>query len=148
MENWSENITQNLKRLKKAKGLSQESLAEAVGCSKSVIRDLESGRNAVSLDMLGRIAHALNVSISEMLIAQDNSNPKHDTKVMDKIEAVGHQLDSIKKAIQSRDEANPQTRSKVPHDILTALENADEYDLRSIRNILDLPIPETKKKAN
>ncbi|WP_417447230.1 helix-turn-helix domain-containing protein [Kangiella sp.] len=38
--------------------------------------------------------------------------------------------------------------SNIPGDILEALENADEHDLRSVRNVLGLAIPEAKKKAN
>jgi hypothetical protein len=54
-------------------------------------------------------------------------------------------LDIVAKALKNPE---PVTSSRVPSDILRALEGADEVDLRSVRNILDLPIPNSKDQAN
>lgn len=50
-------------RRRKAVGLTQDRLAEIVGCDRKSINRLENGSNAVTLDRLWPVADALNISI-------------------------------------------------------------------------------------
>ncbi|HAH61864.1 MAG TPA: XRE family transcriptional regulator [Treponema sp.] len=54
-------LSNNMKRYRKEKGLSQEKLAELSGVSANYIALIESGKNFPSLKMLGRIAGALGI---------------------------------------------------------------------------------------
>ena len=54
----------NLKRLRKAAGLSQTALADASGISRRMIAGLEAGTANISLSSLDKLAHALGVGLS------------------------------------------------------------------------------------
>lgn len=57
-----------LKRLREAKGLTQEQLARKVGVSQGYLAHLESGgRTNPSLPLLRRLAKALKVKVGELL---------------------------------------------------------------------------------
>lgn len=53
--------------LRKAKGLSQEALAEIMGISRKQITDYETGRARMNDEMVVRFALALNVSTDQLL---------------------------------------------------------------------------------
>jgi HTH-type transcriptional regulator / antitoxin HipB len=48
---------------RKASGLSQLELAEIAGVGKTVVFDLEKGKETVQLDTLRKILHALNIKV-------------------------------------------------------------------------------------
>jgi transcriptional regulator with XRE-family HTH domain len=56
-----EKLAANLKRLRKAKGLSQEELAHRVGIDRTYVSALERRVYAASIDLVGRLAEALEV---------------------------------------------------------------------------------------
>lgn len=58
---------QGLKDIRKEKGLTQDDLAAAVGVKRAVISKYENGSISPSLDMLEKIAEALNVPVSSFL---------------------------------------------------------------------------------
>lgn len=60
-------IPANLKRLRGAKGLSQDRLAEEAGLSRSAYRNIESGKAQPRVRNLEAIASALHVSLRELL---------------------------------------------------------------------------------
>ena len=57
----------NLRRLRTAKGLSQQALAEQAGMSRVGYRDIETGKAAPRLDSLQRIADALGRGVPDLL---------------------------------------------------------------------------------
>lgn len=57
-------IAWNLRRLRIAKGLTQENLAVDADVDRSVISDLERSKHNVSVDLLDRLASALAADIS------------------------------------------------------------------------------------
>ena len=57
---------QHLTRLRDAKNLTQTQLAERVGCNQATISKLERGKGNATLDLVARIAHALDVSPVEL----------------------------------------------------------------------------------
>jgi transcriptional regulator with XRE-family HTH domain len=57
----------NLRRLRHAKGLSQDDLAYEADVSRSYLSQLERGTFYVSLKIIGRLAEALNVEPAELL---------------------------------------------------------------------------------
>jgi len=62
------NITKNLRKLRKAKGLSQEKLARLADVANNTIIKVEAGENQnPTLDTLKKIAKALEVSVDEFI---------------------------------------------------------------------------------
>ena len=66
MDKLTEEITQNIKKKRKEKKMTQGQLAEAVGVKDNTVSTWESGINAPSLQALYKICKALNISISEL----------------------------------------------------------------------------------
>lgn len=56
----------NLKRLRLAKGISQESLALSADLDRTYIPSIEKGERNVSITVVEKLANALNVKISEL----------------------------------------------------------------------------------
>lgn len=61
-------LSRNLKRLREAAGFTQEALAERVGCSPTMVTNIETGRRFASPDLLDRIAVAFDVPIHELFM--------------------------------------------------------------------------------
>lgn len=60
-------LAKNLRRLRKAKGLSQETFAFEAGIHRTYISDLERGQRNPSLAILERLAIALSVPAGDLL---------------------------------------------------------------------------------
>jgi ribosome-binding protein aMBF1 (putative translation factor) len=60
-------VSLNLRRLRKAKGLSQEQLAEAADFHRTYVSQLERCVTNISINGLDRLAQALGVDITELL---------------------------------------------------------------------------------
>ena len=65
----------NVRKYRKIAGLTQEELAEIIGCSNSHIGQIENGRGVPSLDMMVKIANALGVMIDQFVVA-DSDHPE------------------------------------------------------------------------
>ena len=62
------NITKNLRKLREAKGLSQEKLARLSDVANNTIIKIEAGKNQnPTLDTLKKVAKALEISIDELI---------------------------------------------------------------------------------
>lgn len=60
-------LASNLRRLRKAKGLSQDALAFEAGINRTYVGAVERGERNVSLDNIVRLAAAVGVSPAELL---------------------------------------------------------------------------------
>lgn len=60
------NIGENIKTIRRAKGMTQEDLASALHYTKSFFSHVESGTRALSTDDLAKVAAALGVSVEEL----------------------------------------------------------------------------------
>ena len=65
----------NLKRLRRAKGLSQEELAHQVGIDRTYVSALERRVYAASIDLVDRLAKALQVDTQTLLSPPVESEP-------------------------------------------------------------------------
>lgn len=61
-------FAQNMRTLRRIKELSQEELGLIAGVSKTYINEIEKGSRAVSIDLMGRIADALEISLDKLLV--------------------------------------------------------------------------------
>lgn len=86
-------FSENLKKLRTNKGLSQEQLSEIIDVSRQSISKYESGVTQPSFDKLIAIAKYFDVSIDFLLLSENNNNSA--TVKSDKITITSH-LDSLK----------------------------------------------------
>jgi transcriptional regulator with XRE-family HTH domain len=71
-----EKLAANLKRLRKAKGLSQEELAHRVGIDRTYVSALERQVYAASIDLVGRLAEALEVDPQTLIGPPPETDPQ------------------------------------------------------------------------
>jgi len=64
-------LLKKLKLLRKEKKLSQEEIANKIGMAKESYRDIESGKNALKMDVFFRICKAINIK-PEFLVQNTN----------------------------------------------------------------------------
>ena len=62
-------IGKNLQKLRKAKNLTQEALAEQVGVARQTIAKWETGESAPDLEMAGMLASVLDVALDDLVNA-------------------------------------------------------------------------------
>lgn len=91
-------FSENLKKLRTNKGLSQEQLSEIIDVSRQSISKYESGVAQPSFDKLIAIAKYFDVSIDFLLLSENNNNSA--TVKSNKITITSH-LDSLKHLLQS-----------------------------------------------
>lgn len=79
MKNDNQNIhpirytfAKNVRKIRRLKDISQEALALEADLSRAYISDVERGQRAVSIDVMGRIADALNINLA-LLLKQEYS---------------------------------------------------------------------------
>lgn len=60
-------IAENLKKHRESKGLSLEQLAELTGVSKSMLRQIETGKSSPTISTIWKIANGLRVSFTSLL---------------------------------------------------------------------------------
>lgn len=66
----------NLRRLRNAKGVSQDDLAYEANVSRSYLSQLEKGAFYASLNVIGRLAQALGVEPAELLRLPTKRTPR------------------------------------------------------------------------
>lgn len=80
-------LGKKIKTVRCNSGLTQENLAELVGCNTSHISNIENNYTKLSLNVLLAIANALNVSIDYLLSSQLKSSSKIlNQEILNKLE--------------------------------------------------------------
>lgn len=74
------NIGENLKRIRKNKGFTQEQLAKLSNLSKNAIYNYENNKRIPAIDILNKIAAALDVEITDLL-AESIDNGKNNITI-------------------------------------------------------------------
>jgi transcriptional regulator with XRE-family HTH domain len=67
MNNESEKLGKNMKRIRTKKGITQGDIVRSLGVSRGFISNIESGKTNPTLSTIAKIAKALNVSTNELL---------------------------------------------------------------------------------
>lgn len=80
----------NLRKLRKARNLTQEKLAEELGISTKHVGDLEKGKSFTSGEVMDSIARYFDVGFEELFVSEGKA---HDTEM----EAMHIALDMLKK---------------------------------------------------
>lgn len=63
-----------IRSIRQSKKISQEELADICGLHRTYISDVELGKRNLSLENIGKIAHALNVKISDIFIEVEHES--------------------------------------------------------------------------
>lgn len=74
-------FSQRLASTRKARGLTQDALAEAAGINVSQVRRYEGGASQPSLEVLRKLAVALSVSADELLFDSDERGPDEELRL-------------------------------------------------------------------
>lgn len=69
-------VAWNLRRLRTARGLSQERVAADTGIDRAYVSELERGLGNASVDLLDRLAGVLEVPLSEFFVEPGNDEPE------------------------------------------------------------------------
>ena len=86
-------LNENLKQLRKSKGLSQEELAIRLNVVRQTISKWEKGLSVPDADMLIKIADIFEVSVSELLRAKIGEKKEQDVnEVADQLMRINEQL--------------------------------------------------------
>ncbi len=96
-------VIENIKSLRKNKGLSQERLADKADISRQMMNDIEGRRRWLTKGTLVKLANALEVDVYEFFVPSDKENPVAKTtydiitkKVIERVkEAVDRTLEEI-----------------------------------------------------
>jgi transcriptional regulator with XRE-family HTH domain len=67
MEDEAKKLGQNLKRIRLDKGITQTSIAKALGADRSFVSNIENGKTNPTLSTISSLAKALGVSTNELL---------------------------------------------------------------------------------
>jgi transcriptional regulator with XRE-family HTH domain len=67
MQDWRKTVGANVRRLRQAKGLTQEELAFAAEIDLTYVGGIERGKRNPSLMVMARIAEALSVKLTDLL---------------------------------------------------------------------------------
>ena len=96
-------LKDNLKTLRKNKGLSQEELSIKLHVVRQTVSKWESGLSVPDAEMLIRISEILETSVNEILGESIEEKEKNDLKVIsEKLEVINEQLSMIQKQKRKR----------------------------------------------
>ncbi len=73
-------FSEQLKRLRRQRGLSQEELAERAGINRSYLSLLENGRSSPTMEVVEKLAQGLGVSIWTLLSAAQERHYEYDSE--------------------------------------------------------------------
>ena len=89
----SDMLSDNIKKLRKDKGLSQEEFAAKLNVVRQTVSKWENGLSVPDAEMLIKIADELNATVSELLDTKINTDKMSDTQnVSEKLEQINNML--------------------------------------------------------
>lgn len=144
-------VGKNIKTFRKKAGMTQVKLAEKANISRSYLADIENDRYNVSLDVLGKIAKALNISTS-VLLGDDTELTNVEITRMDIKRNI---LELVNILTDDEGYFHGELRKEVfdelinsQLDMFAAKEiNLTERDLEEIRNFFEFPADFTDSQA-
>jgi transcriptional regulator with XRE-family HTH domain len=72
---WAMNFGRRLAALRKARAMTQQTLAAAVGCHVTMVRRYEAGETQPTLEVIRNMARALSVSADALVFEEDERKP-------------------------------------------------------------------------
>lgn len=78
---WSMDFGKQLAALRKQRTMTQQALADAVGCHVTMVRRYEAGETQPTLEVIRNMARALSVSADTLVFEQGERNPVDDLRL-------------------------------------------------------------------
>jgi len=78
---WSMDFGKRLAALRKQRTMTQQALADAVGCHVTMVRRYEAGETQPTLEVIRNMARALSVSADALVFELDERNPVDDLRL-------------------------------------------------------------------
>ena len=103
-------IGSSLRRFRKAFGLTQDDVAEAIGIFRPLYTKYEGDKNMPSVDTVMKIAVAFNVSMDYLVGLSDEPRPVPAEKTL--VDAIANCRDSIVKILAEVDKAAAKVKSQ------------------------------------
>jgi len=75
------NFGKRLATLRKARAMTQQALADQVGCHVTMVRRYEANETQPTLDVIRKMARALSVSADALVFEQDERNPTDELRL-------------------------------------------------------------------
>ena len=91
MSKFQQNFGDNFRKIRKAKGMTQDLVAERASLSTSYISDLERGRANPTLGTAEKLAAALQVDVLELF--NFGHHPANPVEIRQRLEALMHDMD-------------------------------------------------------
>ncbi len=140
------NIGENIKYIRKSKGLTQRELAEKIGVTDSAITRYEKGDREPNIETLNKIATALEVTINDLIKNEEKASNKNSIGIrfldMNKL---GNEKEQIIKVVEEMYEfinaKNDENQLEEFYDLVQA-----SLNLLQIRNFTLQEIQEAEKK--
>ncbi len=85
-------LSDNIKNLRKARGMTQEELAIRLNIVRQTVSKWEKGLSVPDADMLQRLAETLEVDITHLLGAPSNCTPEQTDAVVEQLARINEQL--------------------------------------------------------
>lgn len=78
---WAMDFGKRLAALRKQRGMTQQALADTVGCHVTMIRRYEAGETQPTLDVIRNMARALSVSADALVFEHDERDPVDELRM-------------------------------------------------------------------
>jgi len=148
-------LSQNIRNLRRAKGMTQEEFAAALGVKRSMIGSYEEGRAVPKPDLLVKIAHLFGVSIDGLMVSvhpesfvQDDLNKKQRLKILTTVVSPEEKERIVLVPVKAsagylNGYADPEYVGQLPHFTVPVPELSAErtYRVFQIRGDSMLPVP-------
>lgn len=122
-------IGENIKRLRKDRGLTQKELAEKSSLSRSYLADLERDRYNPSLESLQLISDSLEVNVSVLLGESDSVVGKSETQVKGKVDELEEGFpEGVYVLRRASKELSPEAKEQMLKIMKTFLEEDDDKE--------------------
>ena len=88
-------IANNIKRLRKAEGISQVTLAKRVGLTHNFVNDIEKEKKSVSMETIGRLAKTFEVEPYQLLLTPKQWSNAENSPIIGYMEIIKKNVDRV-----------------------------------------------------
>lgn len=126
-------FAQTVRDSRNERGLTQQELAQLVGLSRYTIQDWEAGRRTPNLDMLPKIARALDISVNRLMGETDNPDAMSETSQGREGKRRSQALEDLERMLGDLSHQNPDMGLL----LRSTVENWDDLNEHDIKFISD-----------
>lgn len=147
-------IGENIRRIRKEKGMTQKELGEKLGISQAAIGQFENDNSNLKIDTIKKIAVALDVEYTRLIIetpfssgSREERQKMTDDELADYLTYLTTKNQDLKKEILSRYETKKQQTEQLKTDTLAAHFDGEEFTDEELEEIMNF-VEFVKNKRN